>query len=175
MDDWQVKLMAALLLLIAFTLMPDSAAISTDWLTITLVATVIVAKSSIRIWTSGTLTPLIDMVLVSTEANAPMATRVAAMLTLELAESVDAPMAYRKALAAMELVLEAVAEALATRCAAADALLDAETENDAVLTTLAATVSVLEAETENAPMQMRFAENAAVLDAAKVAAPRLTP
>ena len=49
MDDWQVKLMAALLLRIAFTLMPDSAAISTDWLTITLVATVIVAKSSIRI------------------------------------------------------------------------------------------------------------------------------
>jgi hypothetical protein len=93
MDDWQVKLMAALLLLIAFTLMPDSAAISTDWLTITLVATVIVAKSSIKIWTSGTLTPLTDMVLVSTDANAPMATRVAAMLTLELAASVDAPMA----------------------------------------------------------------------------------
>ena len=115
------------------------------------------------------------MALVSTDANAPIATLVAAMLVLELAASVDAPMAYRKALAAMELVLEAVADASATLCAAADALLDAATENEAVLTTLAATVSVLDAETENAPMQMRFASNAAVLDAAKVAAPRLTP
>ena len=42
---------------------------------------------------SGTLTAATDIVLVSTEANAPMATRVAAMLTLELAASVDAPMA----------------------------------------------------------------------------------
>jgi hypothetical protein len=93
MDDWQVKLIAALLLLFVLTVISDWADISTDAPKTTLVATVMVAKSSIRIWTSGTLTPLTDMVLVSTEANAPMATRLAAMLTLELAESVDAPMA----------------------------------------------------------------------------------
>ena len=34
-----------------------------------------------------------DMVLVSTEANAPMATRLAAKLTLDVAAKVDAPMA----------------------------------------------------------------------------------
>jgi hypothetical protein len=49
MDDWQVKLMEAVLLLFVLTLMADWAAISTDALKTTLVATVIVAKSSIRI------------------------------------------------------------------------------------------------------------------------------
>jgi hypothetical protein len=49
MDDWQAKSIAKLCRLVALMLMPDSAAISTDWLTITLVATVIVAKSSIKI------------------------------------------------------------------------------------------------------------------------------
>jgi len=175
MDDAQAKVIGVLCLLWPLTLMPDSAAIDTDWLTITLVATVIVAKSSIRIWTNGTLTPLTDMLLASTDANAPMATRLAAKLALDVAANVDAATAYRKALADMPLALEAVAAATAMRCAAAVALLDAEAENDAVLTTLAETVSVLEAETENAPIQTRFALNAAVLVAANVAAPRLTP
>ena len=49
MDDWQVKSIALVCVRVALTVMPDSAAISTDWLTITLVPTVIVAKSSIRI------------------------------------------------------------------------------------------------------------------------------
>jgi hypothetical protein len=49
MDDWQVKLIAALLLLFVLTVMPDVAAISTDARKTTLVATVITAKSSIRI------------------------------------------------------------------------------------------------------------------------------
>ena len=96
-----------------------------------------------------------DMVLSSTDVNAPMATLWAAKLALELAASVDAPMAYRTALAAMVLTLVAVADATAILCAAADALLDAETENEAVLTTLALTVSVLVLETENAPLQTR--------------------
>ena len=93
MDDWQVKLMAALCLLVALMLTLDVAAISTDARKTTLVATVIVAKSSIRIWISGTLTPLTDMVLTSTDVNPPMATLVAARLMLELAASVDLPMA----------------------------------------------------------------------------------
>ena len=42
---------------------------------------------------SGTLTPLTDMVLVSVDVNAPMATRLAAKLALELVANVDAPMA----------------------------------------------------------------------------------
>jgi hypothetical protein len=155
MDDWQVKSIALVCVRVLLTVISDWAAISTDAPNITLVATVIVAKSSIRIWTNGTLTPLTDIVLVSTEANAPIATRLAAKLALELAAKVDAPMAYRTALAAMVLVLEAVACATATLCAAAVALLDAETENEAVLTTVAETVSVLEAETENAPLQTR--------------------
>jgi hypothetical protein len=96
-----------------------------------------------------------DMVLSSTDVNAPMATLVAARLALELAANVAAATVKRKALIDMALVLVAAADALATRCAAVDALLDAETENDAVLTTLAETVSVLEAETENAPLQTR--------------------
>ena len=95
------------------------------------------------------------MVLVSTEANAPMATLVAAKLALELAAKVDAPMAYRTAFADMTLALDAVACATATLCAAAVALLDAETANDAVFTTVAETVSVLALETENAPVQTR--------------------
>ena len=45
MDDWQVKLMAALCLLVALKVMADWAAISTDPRKTTLVATVIVAKS----------------------------------------------------------------------------------------------------------------------------------
>jgi hypothetical protein len=90
MDDWQVKLMAALLLLFVLTVMPDWADISTDAPKTTLVATVITAKSSIRIWTNGTLTPLTDMVLTSTEANAPMATRLAAKLALDVAAKVEA-------------------------------------------------------------------------------------
>jgi hypothetical protein len=93
MDDWQVKLMAALLLLFVLTVMPDVAVISTDAPKTTLVATVITAKSSIRIWTSGTLTPLTDMVLTSTEANAPMATRLAAKLALDVAANVATPTA----------------------------------------------------------------------------------
>jgi hypothetical protein len=48
-DDWQVKLIGVLCLLWPLTLMPDVAAISTDPRKTTLVATVIVAKSSIRI------------------------------------------------------------------------------------------------------------------------------
>ena len=124
---------------------------------------------------SGTLTAATDMALASTEANAPIATLMAAKLAPELAANVDAPMAYRTAFAAMVLVLEAVACATAPLCAAAVALLDAETENEAVLTTVAETVSVLVLETENAPMQTRSPLNAAVLVAAKVTAPRLTP
>ena len=93
MDDWQVKLMAALLLLFVLTVMADWAAISTDAPSTTLVATVITAKSSIKIWTSGTLTPLTDMVLTSTEANAPMATLVAAKLALDVAANVATPTA----------------------------------------------------------------------------------
>jgi hypothetical protein len=155
MDDWQVKLMALVCVRVLLTVMADWAAISADARKTTLVATVIVAKSSIRIWTSGTLTPLTDMVLVSTEANAPMATRLAAKLALDVAAKVEDATAYRTAFADMTLALDAVACATATLCAAAVALLDAETENEAVLTTVAETVSVLEAETENAPMQTR--------------------
>jgi hypothetical protein len=88
-----VKLIAKLCRLVALMLTLDVAAITTDARKTTLVATVIVAKSSIRIWTSGTLTPLTDMVLTSTEANAPMATRLAAKLALDVAAKVDAPMA----------------------------------------------------------------------------------
>jgi p-aminobenzoyl-glutamate transporter AbgT len=93
MDDWQVKLIAALLLLFVLTVISDWADISTDAPKTTLVATVITAKSSIRIWTNGTLTPLTDMVLTSTEENAPMATRLAAMLTLDVAANVATPTA----------------------------------------------------------------------------------
>lgn len=95
------------------------------------------------------------MALSSTEANAPMATLVAAKLALDVAANVAAATLKRKALIDMALALEAVAEALATLCAAAVAPLEAEIENDVVFTTLAATVSVLEAETENAPLQTR--------------------
>jgi len=42
---------------------------------------------------SGTLTPLTDIALVSTEANAPMATLVAARLALDVSANVDLPMA----------------------------------------------------------------------------------
>ena len=42
---------------------------------------------------SGTLTAATDMVLTSTEANAPMATLVAARLALDVAANVDLPMA----------------------------------------------------------------------------------
>jgi hypothetical protein len=90
MDDWQVKLMALVCVRVLLTVMADWDAISADARKTTLVATVIVAKSSIRIWTSGTLTPLTDIVLVSTEANAPMATRLAAKLALDVAEKVEA-------------------------------------------------------------------------------------
>jgi hypothetical protein len=155
MDDWQVKLMALVCVRVLLTVMADWAAISADARKTTLVATVMVAKSSIRIWTSGTLTPLTDIVLVSTEANAPMATRLAAKLALDVAAKVDAPTAYRTAFADMTLALDTVACATATLCAATVALLDAETENDAVLTTVAETVSVLALETENAPVQTR--------------------
>jgi hypothetical protein len=93
MDDWQVKLMPAVCVRVLLTVISDWADISTDAPKTTLVATVIVAKSSIRIWTSGTLTPLTDMVLVSTEANAPMATRLAAKLALDVAANVATPTA----------------------------------------------------------------------------------
>jgi hypothetical protein len=92
-DDWHAKSIAPVCVLVALMLMPDSAAIVTDWLTITLVATVIVAKSSIRIWTNGTLTPLTDMLLASTDANAPIATLVAAKLALDVAANVAMPTA----------------------------------------------------------------------------------
>jgi nitric oxide reductase large subunit len=49
MDDWQVKLMAKLCLLVALMLTLDVAAITTDPRKTTLVATVITPKSSIRI------------------------------------------------------------------------------------------------------------------------------
>ena len=93
MDDWQVKLMAAVCVRVLLTVISDWAVISTDAPKTTLVATVIVAKSSIRIWINGTLTPLTDMVLVSTEANAPMATRLAAKLALDVAVNVATPTA----------------------------------------------------------------------------------
>jgi hypothetical protein len=49
MDDWQVKLIAKLCRLVALMLTLDVAVITTDAPKTTLVATVIVAKSSIRI------------------------------------------------------------------------------------------------------------------------------
>jgi hypothetical protein len=90
MVDVQVKLIAPVCVRVLLTVISDWAAISTDAPNITLVATVIVAKSSIRIWTNGTLTPLTDMLLASTDANAPMATLVAAKLALDVAANVDA-------------------------------------------------------------------------------------
>jgi hypothetical protein len=161
--------------LAALMLMLDSAAISTAWLTITLVLTVITPKSSIRISISGTRTALTDMALSSTAVKAPMATRNADKLTLEADAAVAAPMAYLTPETAMLDALEAVAAASATRCADADTVLDADTANDASSTTLADTATLLDAETENAPMQMRFADTATVLVAVMVAAARLTP
>jgi hypothetical protein len=49
MDDWQVKLMALVCVRVLLTVISDWAAISTVARKTTLVATVIVAKSSIRI------------------------------------------------------------------------------------------------------------------------------
>jgi hypothetical protein len=49
MDDWQVKSIALVCVRVLLTVISDWAAISTDAPNITLVATVIVAKSSIRI------------------------------------------------------------------------------------------------------------------------------
>jgi hypothetical protein len=93
MDDWQVKLIAKLCRLVALMLTLDVAAISTEPRKTTLVATVITPKSSIRISISGTLTAATDMVLSSTDVNAPMATLMAAKLALDVAAKVDAPMA----------------------------------------------------------------------------------
>lgn len=160
---------------VAATDMEDAAVITTDWLTITEVLTVITPKSSINIWISGTRTAFTAIVLASTAVALAIATRRAAADAPEADAAVAAPMAYRTPDTATLLALEAVADATATLVADTDVPLEAATVNDADLTTLAAADAVLAAETENAPRQMRFASTATALVAAKVAAPRLTP
>jgi len=71
----------------------DSASINTAWLTITLVLTVIVPKSSIRISIIGTRTELTVMALVAAMVDAPIAILVADTLALDTPGIVTAPTA----------------------------------------------------------------------------------
>lgn len=93
----------------------DSASISTAWLTTTLVLTVSVPKSSIRIWIKGTRTASTVMALVAAIVTAPTAYLVADTLTAESAAIFVTAITYLSADTDMALDAATAADASATR------------------------------------------------------------